>query len=349
MRLLAVCALLCAVIGAVGCGGATPSQPEINGQGSTFVSPLMVQWSAVYQKTENGCPINYAAYGSGDGIKALIANKVDFACTEAPLTDAEVAKIRESGDEVIHVPLVLGAVVPVYNLAEVSEPLRFSGAVLADIYLGKIKKWNDAAIKALNPQIADRLPEKDIVVVHRADGSGTTYVWADYLAKISPEWNNKVGVATDLNWPTGEKEPGNNGVAKRVQSTPASIGYVELSYAHRLDLAMGLVENREKEFTKARLESIRRSVESAMGNIPDDLRYSITDAPGKGAFPICGTTWAVVRTHQPHDKGQRLVDFLYWATDAGQENAELLLYLRLPDPILERARKKIAAIHVADR
>ncbi len=336
--------LIAGIVAAVGCGGSTPQPVELHGEGSTFVSPLMRQWAPAYEKSENGCKLRYEGYGSGGGIKAIIANKVDFACTDAPLTDGELAKAREGGDDLVHVPLVMGAVVPVYNLPELTDALRFNGPVLADIYLGKIKKWNDKALQDLNPNA--KLPDKDIVVVHRSDGSGTTYVWVDYLAKVSPEWKEKVGVGTEVPWPVGVAEPGNDGVGKRVQQTAASIGYVELSYAYRLDLPFGLVQNREKEFVKAGVRSVQAAADNGLANIPDDLRFSITDAPGKGSYPISGTTWAVVRVHQHGDKGRQLVDFLFWATDAGQEQADLLLYLRLPEPVLERSRKVIAKIQV---
>jgi len=329
----------------MGCGG-TPSGPvQLHGQGSTFVSPLMRQWGPAYEKSDQGCKIQYEGTGSGGGIKAIIANKVDFACSDAPLTDEQLAKARDSGDALLHIPLVLGAVVPVYNLDGIANPLHFTGAVLADIYLGKIKKWNDKALQDLNPGVS--LPDKDIVVVHRLDPSGTTYVWVDYLAKVSPEWKEKVGVATEVPWPTGIEDAGNDGVGKLVQKTYASIGYVELSYAHRLDLPFGLVQNREKVFVKGGIKSVKAAATNGLGAVPDDLRFSLTDPPGKGSYPICGTTWALVRVHQHGDKGRQLVNFLYWATNEGQEEADVLLYLRLPDSLLDRARKQINSIQIS--
>jgi phosphate transport system substrate-binding protein len=323
-------------------------KPPLQGSGSTFVYPLMVQWASVYGKKEGGYRVEYTATGSGSGIKQILADKVDFACTDGPLTDAEVAQAREAGGEVIHVPLVLGAVVPAYNLSEVSEPLRFSGPILADVYMGKVKKWNEQSIKSLNPRVADQLPDKDIVVVHRSDGSGTTYIWTDYLSKVSEEWKKKVGVGVDVTWPTGAADAGNEGVSERVKKTPGSIGYIELTYAFRKDLAFGLVQNREGEFVRAGVESVKSAAAKGLTSLPDDLRYSLTDAPGKGSYPICGTTWAVARLKQSRGKGRELLDFLYWATGEGQDQAEMLLYVPLPEALRERSRKQVARIKVGE-
>jgi phosphate transport system substrate-binding protein len=305
----------------------------------------MVHWSSNYEKVEGGCRIDYSGLGSGGGIKGILDDKVDFSCTDAPLTDGQMAKARESGGEVLHIPIILGAVVPVYNLPEVSEPLRFSGPVLADIYLGKVKRWNDPALKQLNPQAADRLPDQEIAVVHRSDESGTTFIWADYLAKVSADWKIKMGVGTELTWPVGGGgEPGSDGVGKRVKKIPHSVGYLELSYACRLELQTALVQNREKEFIKAGLTSVQATADNGLTNLPHDLRYSITDPPGKGSYPICGTTWVIVRNRPPAGKARQLKHFLAWATSEGQEEAEMLLYLRLPDRLLDRARDQIKLI-----
>jgi phosphate transport system substrate-binding protein len=204
-------------------------EPPLQGAGSTFVYPLIVHWKNRYEKTEGGCKIDYEPGGSSDGIEQIIAGKVQFACTDAPLTDEQMVKTREAGGEVVHVPLVLGAVVPVYNLPGLFEPLRFTGPVLADIYLGNIKRWNEAPIKAINRGIAEQLPDKEIVVVRRLDGSGTTYIWTDYLSKVSDEWKKKAGFGVEVKWPAGVAEPGNEGVsglcemAKESSSGRASI------------------------------------------------------------------------------------------------------------------------------
>jgi phosphate transport system substrate-binding protein len=223
--------------------------------------------------------------------------------------------------------------------------LRFTGPVLANIYLGKIKRWDDRALQELNPGM--QLPNENIVVVHRSDGSGTTYIWSDYLAKISPEWKKGVGVGTDLKWPTGDGEVGNEGVAEKVQKTPGSIGYVELTYAYRMDLSFGLVRNRENQFVKGTLPSITRAAANALGEIPNDLRYSLTDAPGKDSYPLVGTTWALVRVQQPPQKGTQLVNFLRWALGEGQDRVGDLFYARLPEALVGRATQKIDQIKVA--
>ena len=338
---LAVGAVLAA--SCVGCGGG--GNKRLNAGGSTFVYPMMSKWADEYKKAKD-VEVNYQSIGSGGGIQQMTAKTFDFGGTDGPMNDEQVKKCREQGSEPLHIPLVMGAVVPAYNLTEVKETLRFSGPLLADIFLGNVKKWNDKAIKELNPKVADQLPDKEIVVVHRSDGSGTTYVWVDYLAKVSPEWSKKVGVGTDLSWPVGVAAAGNGGVAKKVKETPGSIGYVELSYAFRLDLKMGLVRNRENEFVRAGLESVRTAADNGLTNVPDDLRLSLTDAPGKGSYPICGTTWAMVYVNQRTDKGRRLLDFLYWAVDSGQDEADLLLYVRMPESLNRLVHDQLKRIQV---
>ena len=343
MQRLVKTAVLGLALATAGCGPARQPPAQLKGKGSTFVHPLMVQLASAYQKTENGCRIDYDPFGSGAGVKDLLANEVDFACTDAPLSDDQLA---QAGGGVLHVPLVLGAVVAAYNLAEVSEPLRFSGPVLADIYLGKVTRWNDPALKDLNPDIAARLPDRGIHVVRRSDDSGTTYIWTDYLAKVSPAWREKVGVGTRVEWPVGAAEAGNDGVANAVKRTGGSLGYVELSYAYRKGLPFGLVRNRAGQFVKAGLDSVEAAAAQALTAIPDDLRYSLTDAPGEAAYPISGTTWVVVHSRQPAEKGQQLLNFLYWALGDGQEQADLLFYLRLPAPLRQRALAQLAKVKV---
>jgi len=341
--------ILCVMTGAMGCGsGSGTPERRLTGAGSTFVYPLMLKWSAEYEKTEAGCKVSYEETGSGRGIKAILEKRVDFACSDAPLTDEQLLQAREKGGELLHIPLVLGAVAPVYNLAELTEPLRFSGPVLAEIYLGKITKWNDAALKSLNPQVANRLPDRDIAVVHRSDGSGTTYIWVDYLSKVSSQWKTKIGTRTEVPWPTGQAAFGNEGVAKQVRQTPGSIGYVELSNVYRFDLQAGLVQNREQEFVKATLQSVTQAAKNGLVHIPDDLRFSITDAPGNGSYPISGTTWALVRNQQFRSKGHELQDFLSWAIDLGQEHVDQLFYVKLPESLLDRAREKLKEIQMRD-
>jgi phosphate transport system substrate-binding protein len=240
--------------------------------------------------------------------------------------------------------MVLGAVVPTYTLEGISEPLKFTGPLLADIYLGTIKKWNDPAIKKLNPDVD--LPDKEIAVVHRSEGSGTTYIWVDYLSKISPEWKKKVGVGTSVNWPVGSGQKGNEGVAGQVRRSPGSIGYVELEYAIQNKMGVGLVQNKEGEFIKPTLQSVTAAANASLKVIPEDLRYSITDAPGKDSYPICGTVWAVVYDKLPAARGQMVVDFLRWITHEGQQYCEGLNYSRLPEGLVKRLEKKLDQIKV---
>jgi phosphate transport system substrate-binding protein len=345
MRRVFAITLLSVVAGSLGCSGHdVPSSGELEGAGSTFVYNVMSRWAHDYGQHPGGCKVSYRSWGSDAGIKAILDKKADFGCTDAPMTDEELAAARAAGGEVVHVPLVLGAVVPVYNLAEAKDPLRFTGPVLADIFLGKVKKWNDAALQALNHGV--KLPDKEILVVHRRDGSGTTDIWTDYLSKVSPEWRKVPGRGLEVKWPVGQAESGNTGVAGYVKQNPGSLGYVELSYAHREDLPFGLVQNREGEFVKPRLQSIMAAADSALKEIPDDLRYSLTDAPGKASYPVSGTTWALVYTRQPAGKGRQLVDFLGWVLGEGQEDAEQLLYARLPEGLAARAHAKLDQIQV---
>ena len=271
MRRVFAITLLGVVAGSLGCGNhAAPTSADLEGAGSTFVYNVMSRWAHDYGQHPGGCKVSYRSWGSDAGIKAILDKKADFGCTDAPMTDEELATARAAGGEVVHVPLVLGAVVPVYNLPELNEQLRVTGPVLADIYLGKIKKWNDPALQKINPGV--KLPDKEIVVVHRRDGSGTTDIWTDYLSKVSPEWQKGPGRGLEVKWPVGQTESGNAGVAEFVRKNPGSIGYVELSYAHREGLDLGLVQNREGEFVKARLQSITAAADSALTHIPDDLR-----------------------------------------------------------------------------
>jgi phosphate transport system substrate-binding protein len=236
--------------------------------------------------------------------------------------------------------------VPAYNLEEVTEPLVFSGPVLADIYLGKIRKWNDKSLQELNPGV--NLPDKKIAVVYRADGSGTTYVWVDYLAKVSKEWKDEIGVATSVTWKkdVGEGAKGNEGVSGRVKSSAGALGYVELTYALQNKIKYGLVKNKEGTAVKPELKSITAAADNSLKEIPDDLRYSITDAPGKDSYPICGTVWAVVYVNNPGGKGKEVVDFLHWVTHDGQQYCEALDYAKLPKGLVERVEKKLATIKV---
>jgi phosphate transport system substrate-binding protein len=336
---------------ALGCssgGNGAAAKARLNGGGSSFVYPLMSKWASVYEK-EKGGQVNYQSIGSGGGIQKLIAHEFDFGCSDAPLNDEQLEKARASGGEVVHIPLAMGGVVPIYNLEEVQEPLQFTGPVLADIFMRKITKWNDEHLKKLNPKVANKLPTKDIAVVHRSDGSGTTYIFADYLAKVSKEWQKQVGVSTSLKWAddtTGAK--GSEGISGQVKLHPGAIGYVELIYARQNQIPFGSVQNSEGEFIMADLETVTTAANNALVNIREDLRYSVTDAPGKGSYPISGTVWAVIFVNQPAGKGQQVVDFIRWSTreDGGQTYAKPLDYAPLPKGLIERIDKKLAQVKV---
>lgn len=339
MRRIAGCLLgIGALTGMIGCGS---GEKRLGGAGATFVYPIMSKWVSEYEKTRS-VQVNYQAIGSGSGIQQMTAEIVDFGCSDGPMTDEQLQKARETHGEVVHIPLVMGGNVPAYNLPEAAGQLKFSGPVLADIFLGKIKKWNDPALVALNPDAP--LPDKEILVVHRTDGSGTTYIWTDYLAKVSPEWKDKVGVGVSVNWPAGIGAKGNDGVAGVIRRSAGSIGYVELIYAVQNDIAFGKVRNRDGEFVAASLESVRAAANASLADIPDDLRYSITDAPGKESYAIAGTSWAIAYANVPGGKGKEVRDFLYWCTHEGQEYCEKLHYSRLPKALLERVEKRLDLI-----
>jgi phosphate transport system substrate-binding protein len=305
---------------------------------------MMSKWAGEYDKAK-GVKINYQSIGSGGGIQQMTAKTLDFGCTDAPMNDEQLAKARETGGDVVHIPLVMGAAVAIYNLDEAKEALQFTGTVLADIFLGKIKKWNDQALKTLNPKA--NLPDKEISVVHRSDGSGTTHIWVDYLSKVSEEWKTKVGVGTSVNWPCGVGQKGSEGVSGHVKRSAGSIGYVELTYALQNNIQFGLVENKEGVFVKAGIDSVTEAAKGALSEIPNDLRYSITNAPGKDAYPISGTVWAVIYVKQPSDKGKAVVDFLRWVAHEGQRYAGDLHYAPLPPGLIERLDKKLDQVQVA--
>jgi phosphate transport system substrate-binding protein len=335
MRRLVPGALVLAALVA-GCGPRVDR--VLDGTGSTFIAPLMGKWKDRY-RTERGVKVTYEGVGSGTGVQRLTGGLFDFACSDAPLSEEQLDQARKLRGEVVHIPLTLSAVVPAYSLEGVKGPLTLSGPVLADIFLGTVTRWDDPAVRALNPGVS--LPDREIVVVHRADRSGTTYIWTDYLSKVSPAWKDRVGVGPSVAWPVGVAEMGNRSVAERVKATPGGLGYVPLSYARQSDLTAALVKNREGVAVPADPGSVTAAAEACLAQIPDDLRYSITDAPGRGSYPIAGTSWAVVFVDQPRDKGRALADFLRWATHEGQEDAEALHYARLPRGLVERLEKKL--------
>jgi phosphate transport system substrate-binding protein len=303
---------------------------QIDGAGATFPYPIYSKWFSEYNKLHPEVQINYQSIGSGGGIRQLTNQTVFFGATDGPMTKEQLGTAPGT---VLHFPAVLGADVPVYNLPGNPE-LKFSGSTLANVFLGKITKWNDAAIAADNPGV--KLPVTDITVAHRSDGSGTTYIWVDYLAKVSPEWKTKVGVATSVNWPVGIGGKGNEGVAGLVQQTPGSIGYVELIYALQNKISYGSVKNLDGEFVKASLESVTAAAAAAEGKMPPDFRVSITNAPGKTAYPVSSFTWLLFYEN-PKDKkkAQIMTDFMKWALDNGQKFAGELGYAPLPASVIK--------------
>lgn len=327
------------------CGVSGCAKKEtLNIGGATFIYPMMDKWSFEYQKAK-GVKVNYQSIGSGSGIQQMIAQTLDFGCSDGPMTDKQIEEAQAKGGDVVHVPLAMGAVVPAYNLKDVEKPLNFSGQVLADIYLGKITNWNDEALQKLNEGV--KLPDKKIAVCHRSDGSGTTYIFVDYLAKVSPEWKEKVGVSTSVKFPAGVGAKGNEGVAQYTGQNDGAIGYIELIYAVGNKIKFGAVQNKEGANVMASLESVTAAASNGLTNIPDDLRYSLTNMPGKESYPISGTNWAVVYVKQPTAKAEMIKQFLTWVTHDGQQFCEPLHYAKLPAGLLEKLEKKIAMIHAA--
>jgi phosphate transport system substrate-binding protein len=313
---------------------------RINGAGATFPNPIYSKWFAEYGKAHPTVQINYQSLGSGAGIRQMTEQTVDFGATDGPMTDDQ---LRAAPGKIFHFPTVLGAVVPVYNIPNVTTDLKFSGTVLADIFLGKITKWNDAAIAKLNEGVT--LPATDITVVHRSDSSGTSYIWVDFLAKTSPEFKKRVGVATAVNWPAGVGGKGNEGVAGLVKQTPGSIGYVELIYALQNKISYGTVQNMAGEFSKASVQTVTAAAAAAAAQMPPDFRVSITNAPGKGVYPISSFTW-ILLYESPKDKAKSkaLVEFMKWALVDGQKFADQLGYAPLPEGVVKLEMAALAKI-----
>ena len=325
--------------GASGNGLAT-SNISLQGAGATFPNPLYQKWLSEYGKQHPNIRIDYQSIGSGGGIKQIQAQTVDFGASDSPMKDADLAA---APGELLHVPTVLGAVVITYNLPGLTQPLSFSPQVIADIFLGKIKKWNDPAIKADNPQVS--LPTGDVTVVHRSDGSGTSAVFTDYLSKVSSEWKDKVGSGTSPSWPAGIGGKGNEGVTGQVKQTPNTIGYVELAYAVQNKLPVALVKNASGNFIEPSIDAVTAAAAGSAANTPDDLRVSITNAAGATAYPISSYTYILVYKNQKDAaKGRALVDFLWWGIHDGEQYATELRYAPLPQDIVKRAEAKINAI-----
>ncbi|HEX3069574.1 MAG TPA: phosphate ABC transporter substrate-binding protein PstS [Thermoanaerobaculia bacterium] len=303
---------------------------QINGAGATFPSPIYTKWFDQYHKAHPNAEINYQPIGSGGGIRQLSAGTVFFGASDGPMTNDQ---ILAAGFRIIHLPTVLGGVVPIYNIPEVKAELRFPGKVLADIYLGKITRWNDPAIAAANPGVS--LPNSEITVVHRSDGSGTSYIWCDYLSKVSPDYRKTVGVATSVNWPAGVGAKGNEGVAGLVKQTPSSIGYVELIFALQNKMSYGTVQSLAGEFVRASTETVTNAAAEAVKNMPKDFRVSITNAPGHNVYPISSFTWLLLQ-QSPRDvvRSRMMVEFARWALTDGQQFAAPLGYAPLPKEVV---------------
>jgi phosphate transport system substrate-binding protein len=344
---------LSATLFAVACGGgakrpettktpATNGGVDLTGAGATFPYPIYSKWFSDYA-TKTGVKINYQSIGSGGGVRQFSEQTVDFGASDAPMTDEDIAKAK--GGPVLHVPTVLGADVITYNLPEVKQPLKLTGDLVAEVFLGRIKRWSDPRIVALNKDAA--LPAKDILVVHRSDGSGTTYVFTDYLSAVSPAWAHGPGKGKDVQWPAGLGAKGNEGVSGQVKQTPGSIGYVELAYAKQNGLAMAEVRNANGEFVAATLDAIAAAGAGVKPPANDDYRISIVNALGKGVYPISSFTWLLVYRNQPNaDKGRKLVDFLEWALHEGEASARTLDYAPLPAAFIPRLDSTIATIRI---
>jgi len=317
-----------------------PDAVMLNGAGATFPYPIYSKWFSDYNKIHSDIQINYQSIGSGGGIRQLLSGTVDFGASDAPMNDEQLGQAKT---KILHFPTVLGAVVPTYNIPGVSQELNFTPDILAGIYLGRITKWNDAEIAKFNKGVS--LPAQDIVVVHRSDGSGTTYVWVDYLSKVSSEWQSKVGRNTSVNWPVGLGGKGNEGVTGLVKQTPGAIGYVELIYAVQNQIPYGRVRNAAGVFVKADLAGVTAAAASYAKSMPEDFRVSITNAPGKAVYPIASFTYLLIPTKiEDANKKKVIKDFLSWMLNDGQKEAEPLSYARLPKEVVGKELKQISQI-----
>jgi phosphate transport system substrate-binding protein len=319
------------------------SQLQLNGAGATFPYVIYSKWFDVYhQKT--GVQFNYQSIGSGGGIKQIVEGTVDFGATDGPMKDDQLAEVKQKqGSEVLHIPMVMGAVVATYNLPSVGQGLKLSPEVLAGIFLGEITKWNDPKLTEINP--GKTLPDAAIIVAHRSDGSGTSFIFTDYLSKVSKTWEEKVGRGTSVNWPVGLGQKGNEGVAGIVKQTEGSLGYVELAYAVKNNLSYAWLKNSAGNFIEPTLESVSEAAAGFAKDMPEDLRVSITNAPGKNSYSISGFTWLLVyKEMKDKNKAKELVKFLKWAMSDGQSYAKDLLYAPLPKEVIKLCEKKIKTI-----
>jgi len=331
--------------GALACGG-QGEMVLLNGAGATFPNIIYQKWITDYNTANPGVQLNYQSIGSGGGIQQYTDGTVDFGASDAPMTEEEMAKVEGN---VLHIPMVLGAVVPTYNLPEVTETIRFAPEALAGIYLGEITRWDDVRLRSTNPGVT--LPDREIVVVRRSDGSGTTYIWTEFLSAISSDWQSKVGTGKSVNWPVGIGGRGNEGVSATVQQTPGAIGYVELGYAMLNNMAVGAVRNAHGNFVTPDLSTVSEAAAGTAATLgPDtDFRISLINAPGERTYPVASFTWLLVRRDYGEDaaKAKALVEFIWWALMQGQASAEALGYAPLPQAVLPLVEAHLKAVSAA--
>ena len=327
-------------VGLLGLVTAAAGAQNVNGAGATFPNPIYSRWFIEYSHEHPGVHINYQPIGSGGGIRQVSEGTVDFGATDGPMSDEQ---IRSAKVKTMHVPTVLGAVVPVYTLPGVNQNLNFAPDVIADIYLGKITMWNDGRLRKDNPGV--NLPDKAILPVYRSDGSGTTYIFTDFLSKVSPDWVSHVGKGTSVKWPVGIGQKGNEGVAGMVRQSPYSLGYVELIYALQNKMPFGAVRNAAGKFVTASPEGVTAAAAAAVKGMPADFRVSITNAPGATSYPISSFTWLLIPVHSADSaKAKVLADFLGWMLQHGEGEAASMSYAPLPGPVQDAVRKAIAQV-----
>jgi phosphate transport system substrate-binding protein len=340
---IAILVITLAAFGMAGCGGPAGNaggEVRIQGAGATFPNPLYQKWFSEYNKANSNVKFDYQSIGSGGGIKQITERTVDFGGSDAPMKDDD---LRKAPSEILHIPTILGADVITYNLPGVTTELKLTPEAVAGIFLGNIKKWDDPAIASNNPGVS--LPASDISVIHRSDGSGTTFIFTEYLSKVSPEWQSKVGAGTSVQWPVGNGAKGNEGVTSQVKSTPNSIGYTELIYAEQNKLPVASIKNSAGEFVRPTLDSVTAAAAAAAGQMPDDLRVSITNPPGRDVYPMSSYTYLLVYKEQGDQaKGKALVDFLWWATHEGERIARDMNYAPLPSQVVQKTEQKIRSI-----
>jgi phosphate transport system substrate-binding protein len=332
-RIAFVCLALALALPALG-------QTALNGAGATFPYPMYSKWFSVYHAAHPDIEINYQPIGSGGGIRQVLAGTVDFGASDGPMTDEQLG---EAKIKLLHVPTVMGAVVPAYNIPGVTGEIKFTPDVLAGIFIGKITSWSDPAIAKANPGV--KFPGQDIIVAHRSDGSGTTYIFTDYLSKVSSDWQNQVGKGTSVKWPKGLGGKGNEGVAGMIRQIPGSIGYIELIYAVQNKIPYGIMKNASGTFVKASLDSVTAAAAS-MKTMPADFRVSITNAPGKDSYPISSFTWLLIPVKaKDAAKGKIIVDFLNWMLEDGQKMTADLTYAPLPESVVSKVKVAIKQVH----